>query len=61
MYVPVDLDKTVHWDERALDALLSAEQHNSHRFADSRRMIEVQGHVNFSFYRSETAKWLAEV
>ncbi|KAI6184102.1 Cyclin N-terminal domain-containing protein [Aphelenchoides bicaudatus] len=59
-FVPVDLDKTIHWDNRTLISLLNSEKHYK-RFEDPRKLINVQNDFNYVMYRSEAARWLYEV
>jgi hypothetical protein len=60
-FVPVDLDKTIHWDDRSLQSLLEAERLNFHHYKDAWRMLETQADFNYAHYRAETAKWLLDV
>ncbi|KAI6242785.1 Cyclin N-terminal domain-containing protein [Aphelenchoides fujianensis] len=61
-FVSVDLDKTVHWDPRALHSLLAAERLNfDSSLLSAKRMVDVQGDPNYVAYKTEVARWMLEV
>ena len=61
-FVSADLDSAVHWDGRALSAILAAERYGLQQYvALPTRIIDVQIDANYPAYKSEVARWVCDV